>query len=347
MMNRVRKALMISVVMVATVGSAQVSLAPIVYAQQAVQRIPVSAILSRLDQLERDVSVLRSQPSGASDDVAVRIDQIETELRRLTGLLERLEFEMTRHAERANKRAIDLETRLDALESRGSEAFASRTAPPVQQPVPTSPIVNLTEPILPDPTVKLGGAPAVAFGGPSQFDTSPDLSALPSPVGGQQGVAIAGAGQIPNTQPTTRIQPTAPAVFTPPTVTGAQNQYDEALQLLNLGSFDEAGAAFETLVSQYPQHPVSGSAKFWLGDMHLRLGRFNEAAKAFLESFRGWPEGPKAPDSLLKLGMTLSGLGQREEACLTFTEVPVRYPNASQALLRRAEIEAQRTQCGG
>jgi len=339
-----------------------------VSAQQAVQRIPVSSILGRLDRLESEIGQMRRQPGGDTGEISIRIGQLEGELRRLTGIVERLEYDAGRQAEISGKRILDLETRLQAIESQPQASFAARSP---QDPVSVGPLETsptLAPPPVPfaqspgplQPTVKLGGEPAVAFGAPRQVDTSPDLAALPFPtipVPNQSqpdsAVAVAGASvqplqpiAAPVPMPVTPAPPPSPSAVAL-SLAGPQAQYDEALRMLNLGEFDAAGAALETLVAQYPQDPVAGSAQYWLGDMHLRIGRFNEAAKAFLESFKGWPEGAKAPDSLLKLGMTLAGLGQREEACLTFTEFPVRYPNASPTLLRRAQIEAERTQCGG
>lgn len=321
--------------------------------QQAVQRIPVSSILGRLDRLESEIAILRQTPSGAGDEASMRLDQLEGELRRLTGIVERLEYDLTRQAEITEKRLLDFETRLQAVESQRPSPFAAQPVLPTEQigPLATSP--TIAQPPAPfalapqQPGVKLDGGPAVAFGAPRQVDTPPDLGALPFPVQplprqpqADTTVAIAGTSVAPApampVQQTTPLQPTGP-----------QARYDDALRLLNLGEFEAAGAALEALVAQYPQDVVTGSAHYWLGDMHLRLGSYNEAAKAFLDSFKGWPDGPKAPDSLLKLGMTLSGLGQREEACLTFTEFPGRYPGASEALLRRAQIEAERAQCGG
>jgi tol-pal system protein YbgF len=355
---------MTSIVKMATASVVALALAlplvaPASAQQQGVQRIPVSSILSRLDRLESELTTLRRAPAGVNDEMANRIDQVEIELRRLTGLVERLEYDAQRRADDAEKRALDLETRLEALESRPPTPFVAQTPAPAAPIIPFAPpsappasfaqapagAVQQTVPLPSPPTVKLGGEPAVAFGSPRQVDASPALSGLPitppATTTRTSGDAVAFAGTSVSPLPT---QPVAVPV---PAGTGPQAQYDEALRLLNVGSFDAAGAALETLVAQYPQDAVSGSAKYWLGDMHLRLGRYNEAAKSFLESFRGWPKGPKAPDSLLKLGMTLAGLGQKDEACLTFKELPALYPDASQSLLQRADIESQRAQCGG
>ncbi len=329
--------------------------------QQAVQRIPVSSILGRLDRLESEVVLLRQRPAGASGEVMTRIDQIEAELRRLTGLVERLEYDAARRAETYDKRMLDLGTRLQALESRPPTPFVSDPGVAAAPAPAASPPAPFVQPMAPaQPMVNLGGGPAVAFGAPRQMDTIPDLAALPFPT-----IPVEPSRAAPGTTPRAQSQTAgtavalagssvAPAMPEPPAPapvvlaqSDPQMQYDDALRLLNLGEFDAAGTALESLVIQYPQAPVAGSAHYWLGDMHLRLGRYNEAAKAFLDSFKGWPNGPKAPDSLLKLGMTLSGLGQRDEACLTFTEFPSRFPNADPSLLQRAQIEAERTRCGG
>jgi len=153
--------------------------------------------------------------------------------------------------------------------------------------------------------------------------------------------------QPPTQSPPISPVPSAPASQPSPINAVATDLYSQGVQFLNQGQFTEAGEVFERIVAEHPQDPASGQAKFWLGDMHLRLGRFDVAAKSFLESFREWPEGPKAPDSLLKLGITLANLGQRDEACLTFTQFRPRFPDAPEQLLRRADLEARRAQCGG
>ena len=356
------------------------------FAQQ--QGIPVSELLSRLDRLERDVSGLRRAQGSFGSDGLARLDQIESELRRLTGTVERLEYDASRAAERAEKQALDFETRLQALE-RGAPAASVANAPAVvgvlppppqtqvqlqPQPLPsdvplqTAPAPQQVLTQLPRPVTRIGSpAFSTGTGAIGNVDTAPDLSAIPgAPAPAQQILVAPQPSVLPpapsaSVTPSFSLDPPAPAVTLPPATTtaglappqpagGASSPgalYDEGLRLLNLGLFEEAGAVFEQVALQYPDDPATGQAKFWLGDMHLRLGRFDIAAKSFLESFKGWPNGPKAPDSLLKLGITLASLGQREEACLTFTQFGPRYPQAGEALLRRAELEARRAQCGG
>jgi len=285
----------------------------------AQQRIPISDLIQRIDRLETEVVRLRVSPGGGGGDVA-RLDLIEQELRRLTGQVERLDFEVRRAESERAKRLDGLEARLDALESSGPVAS-----------IPSTPQAFPAEP---------------TFSG-DQFDPPPSSGTVVSDF-------------APNIQPTEvfqtepTFQPQTETAFQQPfqtevAPTNFQNPdvlYDEGVRLLNIGSFDQAGAQFEDLIATYPEDAKAGQAQFWLGDMHFKLGRYEQAAAAFLDSFRKWPAGPKAPDSLLKLGMTLANIGKTEEACLSFKQVPARYPGASPTLLRRADIESQRYRCG-
>jgi len=208
---------------------------PVGAQQQGVQRIPVSSILDRLGRLESEIVVLRQRPDGAGGEVTTRIGQLEAELRRLTGVVERLEYESARQAEINEKRMLDLDTRLQALESQRPTPFAAQPPAPAMSaaPQPLAPFAQTSPPV--QPTVNLGGGPVVAFGTQPQLDTSPDLAALPFPTipvpapqpGGQAqtGVAIAGASVSPS------APVLAPAAPMPSPValstTGAQGQYDE------------------------------------------------------------------------------------------------------------------------
>lgn len=275
----------------------------------AQQRIQIGELIQRIDRLETEVVRLRVEPRAGGGGDVVRLDQIEQELRRLTGIIERLEFENRESAKKTDARLTALEDRLGSAESGRTVAVAPPSAsvgPPV---APSQP--------------QFGAQPVYspsALASPAPFDQQPTFAPQTPQTFGQQAA------------PTSTQSPDA--------------LYDDGLRLLNIGSFDQAGARFEDLIATYPQDPKAGQAQYWLGDMHFKLGRFEQAATAFLDSFRNWPEGAKAPDSLLKLGMTLANIGKIEEACLSFMQVPARYPSAPPSLLRRADIEGQRNRCG-
>jgi len=95
----------------------------------AQQRIPISDLIQRIDRLETEVVRLRVSPGAGGGDVA-RLDLIEQELRRLTGQIERLDFETRRAESERAKRLDEMEARLGALESSGNVAAAPPPNPP-------------------------------------------------------------------------------------------------------------------------------------------------------------------------------------------------------------------------
>lgn len=288
----------------------------------AQQRVQVGTLIERLDRLETEVTRLRVSSGGGGGGDLARLDQIEQELRRLTGIIERLEYDNRQATSTLEKRLDGFADRLSSVEN-GSAPSASR------------PSVNTD----------------------SSFARSNPAPAQNPPLGQEFTGFNQGSEPAPIYQPEATFQPQQDPFQAQPSQTfsgqppqaglqSANALYDDGIRLLNIGSFDQAGARFEDLIAAYPQDQKAGEAQFWLGDMHFKLGRYEQAASAFLDSFRNWPEGAKAPDSLLKLGMTLANIGKTEEACLSFKQVPARYPGASPSLLRRADIESQRYRCG-
>lgn len=91
----------------------------------------------RLGDIEDELSEIRerfgipqrSGRDGAMSDVLVRLDQLEGQLRELTGRLERLEYQQRRMAEDAARRFGDIEFRLTELE--GGDVSNLEPVPPL------------------------------------------------------------------------------------------------------------------------------------------------------------------------------------------------------------------------
>ncbi|HVJ53884.1 MAG TPA: tol-pal system protein YbgF [Aliidongia sp.] len=143
----------------------------------------IRPILDRLDRLERDLNqvqrqVYRSQvgggpapvvpPSvdnGASVDVSIRMDQLEEQMRRLTGQLEEIQNNITQLGTRLDKKQADDEVRFQALEGHGggggqdiAAAAPSRGAADMDRPPSAS--GQLVGP-------RDGGSPSPANAGPN------------------------------------------------------------------------------------------------------------------------------------------------------------------------------------
>ena len=121
--------------------------------------------------------------------------------------------------------------------------------------------------------------------------------------------------------------------------------YDRALKDLQSGNYAGAEADFGQLVEQFPSHKLAGNAQYWLGETYYVRRQFKQAAQAFLAGYTTYAESKKAPDSLLKLGMTLTALGEKKTGCDAFAELDAKFPDAPDAVAKRAQIERKRAGC--
>lgn len=121
---------------------------------------------SRLDRMERDIQTLsraiyrgEEPPPGAfsggggSADTEVRLQQLETQIRDLTGRVEEQSYQIRQLQEAMERQAGDLELRLQDLERGGMAAAPSRYTPP--QPQNSAPVYN-QRPAQQQPVQQLG-----------------------------------------------------------------------------------------------------------------------------------------------------------------------------------------------
>jgi tol-pal system protein YbgF len=125
----------------------------------------------------------------------------------------------------------------------------------------------------------------------------------------------------------------------------AQEQYAYARSLLTRLDYEKAEEAFLEFLALNGEHELAGNAQYWLGETYYVRRKFAEAATAFVDGFQQFPAGIKAPDNLLKLGMSLAQLGQKEDACATLRELLIRFTDAEERIMRRAELEQVRIGC--
>lgn len=121
--------------------------------------------------------------------------------------------------------------------------------------------------------------------------------------------------------------------------------YQRAYDDLRQGNYDMAEKDFSSLIEKFPKHDLAGNAQYWLGETYYVRAQYKRAAEAFLGGFTKYANGTKAPDSLLKLGMSLHALGEAEAGCDAFAELGIKFPDAPEAIVKRAEIERRRAGC--
>ena len=285
-------------------------------------------------------------PENYAASVEVRLSQMETQIRALTGRVEELQYELQRVNGQLQRSMADVEFRLDGLEGSGTATAggptASASAPSARTGLASDTVGDL-EPA-PQTVASALDRPSASIGPTYDSLAGQATTQPPGPVGTLGTLTVRGDSPEAGTLlggGTGGALPQSAAV----TAGGPTELFDFAYRRLQTSDYDGAEQAFRQMVDSYPQHEMVSQARYWLGESFYMRGRFDDAARAYAESYRGDPGGPKAVDSLLKLGMSLAATGQRSDACSTFARLYAEFPSAPTSIRRRADQERSRLQC--
>jgi tol-pal system protein YbgF len=282
--------------------------------------------------------------------LSVRMTDLESDLRTVTGTVEEFNFQARNIANRLDKLVADVDYRLGLLEGRASgaspQASSNPAGPPRISPAPAPPSVQK---IIPGEGGSFASQPSllgtVAKSAVDAIEAKGDGTAKP---------ALAAAAR-PAASPTGRPAPvvapqaapaaqaaTAPSILPQGT---PQEQYNFAFGLLRQAEYDNAELALQEFVKRYPEEKLTSNARYWLGETYYVRAAYVQAAEIFLEGYQADPKGPKAPDSLLKLGMSLAGLDKKTDACAAFDKVSKDFPDASAGIRNTIVREKQKNSC--
>jgi tol-pal system protein YbgF len=272
----------------------------------------VNALREEIAQLRAAVMRLSGQPidtdAFGSGDVYTRLDQIESEMRRMIGQIEKLAIRQQRIREQ-----------IGAAPLPGDDGFTAQNGDPSTQPTGET------------GSGVLGAIPSDSNAADPFVSDTPKFD---QPIAG--GATTAAAASAAELAP--ELAPGAPII-------GGIESYQEGLEHLRRNEIDLAAQKFKAFIASAPTDPRVGDATYWLGETFYARGEFGQAARRFLNVFRDHPTTNRAPDSLVKLGMSLVQLGKTPEACRTLQEVEIRYPNATPTVLRRALQEMKNAGC--
>ncbi|MFN4275554.1 MAG: tol-pal system protein YbgF [Ferrovibrio sp.] len=329
--------------------------------------------LDRINRLENDLRALQRQvyrggsaPSGSgsvssaplsdggdSSSIAnrlnSRIDELENQIRELTGRFEQVEFNSSQANRRIDKLVEDVDFRLTQIERGGAQPGAAAGSIEQVKPPAATPAAG------PQP-----GQQAVA----SQNQARGSTSATPGQAPSREGVlgsmpadaqgrplppsagASAGGGQGATPQQTARATaPAAPSARAKLPAGSTQERYNYAYKLLVQSDYADAEAAFREFLGAHPQDPLAGNAQYWLGETYYVRQQYEPAAQAFLQGYQGYGKSAKAPDSLLKLGMSLAAMKKNPEACAALGQLAKDFPNAPQHVKDAATRERGKIGC--
>jgi tol-pal system protein YbgF len=150
----------------------------------------------------------------------------------------------------------------------------------------------------------------------------------------------AGPGIAPMSVPAPAVVPAAPAA----SPEQEQTAYQKAFDLLKDGRYDDAIAAFNDMLSNYPNGKLTDNAQYWLGEAHFAARRFREAGQEFSKVIDNFPQSSKVPDAMLKLGFSYYELGDWAKARDSLEQLMARYPQSTAAQLADRRLQKMKAE---
>ncbi len=318
------------------------------------------------------MSVGLLSPAMAQDatEMALRLQQLEEQVRQLNGQVEQLSFEVKQlRGQGAQKSGAVQQLQKGSEPSQQKRLAAASAGQPLpdsnsvevidQQPIQQQPLEQpqvQQQPVQPMPQPGEGDlAQAGLAPGVKVLGAMDNAAAQPNDGGFQGKVLVPPSQQEPGddafiqqgslaTQqdPAAGSQSIETVALSPE---GPETLYERSNESLLRRQFGDAEAGFSTFLQKYPDHSLAGSAQYWLGETFYAQADYKRAAQTFLQGYKKYPKSRRAPESLLKLGISLNRLGQGEQACAAYAAVSAEYPKAVDAR-KRAQAEAKRAGCG-
>ena len=154
-------------------------------------------------------------------------------------------------------------------------------------------------------------------------------------------MALSSSGPVPAPQTTAPDPTETPVSSAQPT--NERDAYRQAFEAMRQQQFDTSMAAFQQLISDYPNGQYTPNAFYWIGEIFLVANQdLEQARQAFAQVVNLHPDHQKAPDAMYKLAVVYSTLADNETALRFLNRVQSEYPNAPAAgLARKLSAELQ------
>ncbi|MGR8953280.1 MAG: tol-pal system protein YbgF [Gammaproteobacteria bacterium] len=283
------------------------ALAPVVNAPRSPAPIPQSPNLQA------------AAPSKTLYELMSRIDQLQSEVRELTGKVEEQSYQNAELKKRLSTMYSDFDERMQNLENKVSGGSPAAENPAGETPGESGQPADL------DNLQPSGEAQPQEENQAAEepFAQQPDDAA-----GGQ-------SGQVPsaNQQPATPPAPSEPAAVS------SDQEYKQAYDDLRNGRTSQSIEAFKAYLAKNPSGPLSGNAQYWLGEAYRVNQDFNSARTAFGKVLESYPDSPKVPDALLKLGYVEIDLNDKAKAREYLNRVTSEYPNTNAARMAAKKLQ--------
>jgi tol-pal system protein YbgF len=258
---------------VTTLLQGQKDLSDKVIQDHAVMKTLVEQSSDNVNKLGATMSSLQKSVQDVQANSGARLDTMSTQVQGLSDNLEEIKSRLGK----LNQQLVDLQNTVQSLDAKISGAApATGTATPTSSNVPVR---------------------------PTGAGSSPTASALP-------------AG--------------APS---------ADTLYSNGLRDITSGKYDLANSEFQDYLKYYGDTDLASNAQFYLGEISYKQKKYDEAVAAYEKVLTNYPKSFKLGPARLRKGMALIELGQKPAGIRELREVVRRYPGSDEDRLARAKLK--------
>lgn len=246
-------------------------------------------------------------PTAPSDnaifEVLGRLEQLQSEVQQLRGMVEEQSQTIADLQRKQNNMYSDLDERMQALSAAGQPA-AAQPATGAQPDAAAAAAVP---------------APVAAVSAPAAPAAAP--------------AAVAPIPAAPPTQAAVADSKPAAAVSA-----NEKERYQAAYDTLRNGHNAQAVKMFQDLLRDFPAGEFADNSQYWLAEAYKINREFDAARAAFNKVVSQYPNSSKVPDALLKLGYIEFDLQNTAKARDYLTRVTTSYPGTTAAHLAEKKL---------
>lgn len=273
---------------------------------------------------------------GQNAQLFYELQQLQTELLQLRGLVENQAYEIKRLQDLQRSQYLDIDRRLtgqDPASANTGKSLVAQASPEPSSSPPSSPPAAPKVPVVQTGEVRdsVALAPSVT---PSLVPSS-EQAAVASNTESSQTTVASEPAPIVEPEPVPAAVATQEPAPQPAAVATEQEAYARAFGLMKDQQFEQSIAAYQGVIQNYPGGSYAPESRYWLGELFLMSNRLEDARSSFNLVVDEFPAHQKVPLSLYKLGVVNHRLGGTTEALTYLDDVVVRYPDTPAAGLAR------------
>ncbi|NJA07746.1 tol-pal system protein YbgF [Methylococcaceae bacterium WWC4] len=261
---------------------------------------------------------VQAPTDNAIFEVLSRLEQLQSEVQQLRGMVEEQSQTIADLQRKQSNMYSDLDDRMQALQAAGQPGGAPAVAAAQAGAASTAAASAV-------PPAQTGATPPSVAGSPV---STPASQAAPAPV----------AAAVPPAEVKPAINGAASAGPRPATSGSEQERYQQAYETLRNGHNSQAIKMFQELLAANPAGEFSDNAQYWLAEAYKINREFDAAKAAFNKVVSQYPNSSKVPDALLKLGYIEFDLQNAAKAKDYLTRVTTSYPGTTAAHLAAKKL---------